>query len=370
MRALSFAFASLMLSAPAFAADLGTYRPGTPYHSTAVPAADVCESTCAGDANCRGWNYVKAAPQAPGICELQSTIGAPVASAISISGVNNGQTPSARNVVQGGTNTIRVGTASTATAQPQSQRNLVPSGRRVVRQAPPQIRQAQPSAYRQPTAQVGVPGQIAPRQIAPRQIAPRQTAPRQAAPSPVASGQPRAAHPQFQPMLDSRMAPPARGHVAGQPQGQYLAQARGPARQRGGMATRPNTQIQPSMTQSQFMQQQMLQQQMRQQQMQQSAAPQQGRPPIGQPIPPAPKASAASAASVTPPAQSMPTRSASQPLTMQQAQTSLYGSLHDDVRVPAANMPVPSDPNAPIPTAQSRPVAPVAVEPLAGAMPR
>ena len=62
----------------------------------------------------------------------------------------------------------------------------------------------------------------------------------------------------------------------------------------------------------------------------------------------------------------MPQRSANQPLTFEQAQASLYGSLHDDVRVPAANTAMPMDPDAPIPTSQSRPVAPVQAEPLAG----
>ena len=55
-----------------------------------------------------------------------------------------------------------------------------------------------------------------------------------------------------------------------------------------------------------------------------------------------------------------------QGLTAAQAQQSLYGSLNDDVKVPASNRAAPTDPNAPIATAASRPSTPVKTEPLEG----
>ena len=54
MRFLTLSLFATLLSAPAFAADLGTYRPGTPYSSSPAGGADVCESHCAGEAQCRG----------------------------------------------------------------------------------------------------------------------------------------------------------------------------------------------------------------------------------------------------------------------------------------------------------------------------
>jgi len=50
------------MAAPVLAQDLGTYRPGQAYQSVASPTADVCNSHCAGDAQCNAWNYVKVNP--------------------------------------------------------------------------------------------------------------------------------------------------------------------------------------------------------------------------------------------------------------------------------------------------------------------
>jgi len=137
MRLVTFSLFATLLSAPAFAADLGTYRPGTPYSSTVAAGADVCDNQCAGDAQCRGWNYVKPNPRAAGICEFLSSVSAPIASQISISGESASVMALSSRVSQGQTNTIRVGT------QPVSRPNTVrvgqsPSGRRIVRQAVPQ----------------------------------------------------------------------------------------------------------------------------------------------------------------------------------------------------------------------------------------
>lgn len=139
---LSLFIASSLLAAPAFAADLGTYRPGTPYHSVIVPTANVCESQCAGDARCQSWNYVKASPNAPGVCEFQSDAGPAISSAISISGVSATARPTSDRLIAGGTNTIRVGTSVAQTPAP----NITQQGqRRVVRHALPQGQRFQPA---------------------------------------------------------------------------------------------------------------------------------------------------------------------------------------------------------------------------------
>ena len=136
MRFITLSLFATLLSAPAFAADLGTYRPGTPYSSSPAGGADVCESHCAGEAQCRGWNYVKPNPRVPGICEFLSSVSSPIASSVSISGENQASTSFSPRVRPGGTNTVRVGTQVTPPS------NIVavgqPSPRRTV------VRQAQP----------------------------------------------------------------------------------------------------------------------------------------------------------------------------------------------------------------------------------
>jgi len=54
MRFVTLSLFAALLSAPAFAADQGTYRPGTPYNSTVAGSANACDSQCTGDAQCRG----------------------------------------------------------------------------------------------------------------------------------------------------------------------------------------------------------------------------------------------------------------------------------------------------------------------------
>ena len=379
-----------MLAAPAFAADLGTYRVGTPYQTTGAPEAGVCEMQCSGDAQCRAWNYVKPGPAAPGICEFLDAPGNSVSSAISISGASEGSFAVRPDVMTGGTNTVRVGT--TAAPKPRVQAHQQPSGRRIVREAVPQQRAPQAASHTRPTPQQGagrtmglsleqqramirgqqmrapqaaLPRASAPRQIDPRQMDPRQTDSRRMDPRMSAPGMPdprmaprQTRQPGFQPLLDGRapqapqqrpsqqtmqrlMPPQMQRPGAGAPQQPTMQ--RGPARRRGQQA-RPDTRAPQS----------------------------QGRPPIGQPIAPP----AASRARMTPqltsqapqvPQAPMPRASASNPVSFAEAQNSLYGNLNDDVRVPASNQPVPADPNAPLSLSQSRPVAPVQVEELAGA---
>lgn len=381
MRLLSALSFTLLLSAPAFAADLGMYRPGTPYNSVVAPGADVCDSHCAGDAQCRGWNYVKANPKAPGVCEFISTVSTPVPSQISISGLGVSAAPVSSALVSGGSNTVRVGTAPSAKPRtnvtrvgsrkvvrepvPQRTQTQAASTRRVVRPANPAMAgeslTAQQNRYRQQGQQTQT--QAAPPQASRRLMRdPRVTA---------GQGMPQQAAPGFRPMLDGQMPRQTQQPQRRAPQGynpaypqsapQAAIQRRAPARQRG----------------------------------------QSGRPPIGQPIQPqqqyqapqnqgpqnqGPRAQAQFAA---PQSQSMPRASAQTPVTHQnaaqmmarqqamqgqapvaltaaQAQQSLYGSLHDDVKVPASNVAPPADPNAPMATATSRPTTPVLVQPLDG----
>jgi len=135
MRVLTFSVFAALLSAPAFAADLGTYRPGTPYNSTVAGGADVCDNQCAGDAQCRGWNYVKPNPRAAGVCEFLSSVSTPISSQISISGENRSAAPYYSGLTTGATNTVRVGTQPPTNTVQVGQ---APSTRRVVRQAVPQ----------------------------------------------------------------------------------------------------------------------------------------------------------------------------------------------------------------------------------------
>jgi len=154
MRILSLLSATILLASPAFAADIGVYRPGIPYGSAVAGSADVCDRQCSGDAQCRGWNYVKTNPRAPGVCEFLSSVSTPIPSKISISGEGFGSGLVSPSLTAGGTNTIRVGTPVQPTA-PQTNLSKTASprlanqgNRRVVRQAVPQRLPAQRASTR------------------------------------------------------------------------------------------------------------------------------------------------------------------------------------------------------------------------------
>jgi len=213
MRFFAVSLFATLLSAPAFAADLGTYRPGTPYNSSVAAGADVCDNQCAGDAQCRGWNYVRPNPQAPGICEYLSSVSTPIPSQISISGENMSAAPFSSRVTAGGTNTIRVGTQAAMSTNTVAVGQAL-STRRVVRQAVPQ-RVTTQSASTQPVENMSLTAQqnrfrqgaaLSP------QAAPRR-ANRQAMPSQNPS-QNHMQRPAFRPILDAPMAQRAdrRGH--------------------------------------------------------------------------------------------------------------------------------------------------------------
>jgi len=354
MRLFQILALSSLLSTPAFAADLGTYRPGSPYHSVIAQGADICENQCAGDAQCRGWNYVKVNPRAPGVCEFNSKPANPIESSISISG--QGAALYAPNVSVGSTNTIRVGTSTQATKRP------------TVRQASPTRR-----VVRQPV---------------PQQIRPAQTVVRR----PVQNGSL---------MAQQNLHRQSTGHVAQQDprllQNKQLQQNALQQRQL------QNTQLRQNALQQRALQQQQaalsqngnvsprLLRDPRITNQRASQVPQfqynldEGRPPIGVPIsrntgPVRPQA-ALPTGSVNDPVthQNAPSRirqaelaaaqraaqaRQSQNLTLENAQQSLFGSLNDDVKSPRPLVNLPVNPDAPIATAQSRPTIAVSEEPL------
>lgn len=362
MRLFSILTLTTLLSAPAFAADLGTYRPGSPYHSVVAPGADVCESHCTGDAQCKGWNYVKVNPRAPGVCEFNAKAVSPIESAISISGA--GGVSAAPNLIQGNTNTIRVGTR--AAAKPRSNTVTVgqtPSGRRVVRQAVPQRVAPSKTVARMPAQSGSLTAQQNQYRAATGHVAPQSQG-----------------YPQSRQPLQQQASRPQIGqqHVA--PQGQRLLrdpriqapQQQAPRFQHN-LDGMPRANVMARHPQARG-----------QQVPQQQSPATQGRPPIGVPIGP----QSARRTAPLPQQSAIPKGSVNDPVTHQngaqrvqaaaqrqaqmsyeQAQQSLFGSLNDDVQAPRPMTGAPSDPNAPIPTSQARPTQPVeqgALNALAG----
>jgi len=361
MRLFSILALTTLLSAPAFAADLGTYRPGSPYHSVVAPGADVCESHCAGDAQCKGWNYVKVNPRAPGVCEFNAKAVSPIESAISISG--QGGASVAPNLLQGNTNTIRVGTR-TAT-KPRSSTITVgqtPSGRRVVRQAVPQRIVPSKTVARRPADAGSLTAQQNKYRAATGHAAPQA---RQHQGYPQSRPQQQVARPQ---MRQQQIAPQGQ-RLMRDPRIQAPQHRQAPRFQHN-LDDAPNGNIyaRPQQPQGRKVPQQ------------QTRAPQsrdaQGRPQIGVPIQgqqqsarrtaPVPQQRAIPQASVNDPVthqngqqrvQAAAQRQAQ--MSYEQAQQSLFGSLNDDVQAPRPMTALPADPNAPIPTSQARPTQPV-----------
>jgi len=350
MRFFSILTLSACLSAPAFAADLGTYRPGSPYNSVVAQGADVCENQCAGDAQCRGWNYVKVNPRAPGVCEFNSRAANPIESSISISG--DGASGLSSKISVGSTNTIRVGTSSAP--KPRSVATQSSPSRRVVREAIPQRFNPSQAVARFP-ADLG-------------SLTAQQNQYRQAT-----------------------------GHLGAgrQQQANFQRQQAIRQQQQYANATLANRSGQRLLNDPRIQQQRLGQSAHIQHNLDGVAN---GRPPIGVPIESAvapyqqqaPLSGANSSVSATPrgsvnnpvthrnaqqrirqaeieaaqqAAYAQAQRQAQlQALSVEQAQQSLFGNLNDDVKVPFALTELPSDVDAPIPTAQSRPSTPIAQE--------
>ncbi|RKQ71611.1 PAN domain-containing protein [Litorimonas taeanensis] len=418
---LSLAFVT---TTSAIAVDLGQYRPGTPYQSVIAAGADICESHCSGDAQCRSWNYVKANPKASGVCEFNAEVSAPVASAISISGVNL-QGATRRGIVTGDTNTIRVGTQTISPRSSNSSSSVTQNTpmRRIIREATPQ------RAYPQTAVSQHTPTVI-PRQRIQQHEALRGGNAYQVGPTNRSATQPypqgTAVPHQFTYDLGGRAMPmqrqmPLQHSTPNQlPSGHYTQTQQPPEGQRV-MAYAPNTVPQSSAPQQPISQMGVQSRDRRRQQ-----GPRQenlndvigqsqlsGRMSAGQAYPPTaymkssnpqqqaylPNQPSVGGAANTIAVQqnyAMARRSANQPVTYrqpepsnegasrqvlpakalarglstEQAQQSLYGKLNDDIQVPNSGATVPSNPDAPIPTMTMRPAVPVeraSLDDLAGA---
>jgi len=317
MRFLTFFSAAALLSTPVLAADLGTYRPGTTYSSGVAASADVCQHQCAGDAQCRGWNYVKPNPRASGVCEFLSSVSTPIASQISISGEGVSLRPDSSRITTGSTNTIRVGTQAQPVSRPATTRQVSPT-RRVVREAVPQRVAPQATSTRK---------------LENMSLTEQQNRYRQAAPvAPVQRPQVQQRQqqtPAFRPILDGGVPVRPQANQTPQP---YPQQQYGPQYQ---------PQYQP------------------QYRPQATAAPQQQRRVTG------PRRVQMQRRSIVE-AQPTLTPQANNPVALAPAQASrsLYGKLHDDVPPQTRRAPNASPAQAQIPAANAAPTLPVTTEPM------
>ena len=290
MRAVLFSIG--LISATSASAQMNTYRPGAPYAANPASSAQQCISTCAGDAACRGWNFVTLNKNAS-ICEFNSQDVTPVSSPNAVSGSAPGLTPASsdRLIRTQGSATVRIGQPAPVKAAPvKTTRPAPPKAAPVIsRQPVPQRRAPQPAAHTRRVAPAPARPQAPIQKMVPtpRQmfrhsldgsnvIAPPQMMRRPAAPTPQAPPQPA-----------PQVTPPAPRPVAAAPQ---------------------------------------------------------PRAPQPAPAPRAPLPVANTAA----------------------AQDSLFGSLYDDVSIPApANPRALADPDAPVATSIAVPVTPVTTQPLA-----
>lgn len=360
----------------AFSAELGQYRAGNTYQSIVSPNADICQSHCTGDAQCRSWNYIKINARAQGVCEFNQNDVAPTPSAISISGSNAAQSYQP-GLVSGATNTIRVGTPYAS--QGRSTQHKAKNQRRVVREPVPQQYRAQKASTRPvtaPTVQQPQSGSLMAQQNRSRNANARPSQVRQIQPHNQKSiarpqqfrhdlgGQTISQNRQHVPQAPANVPPHARSlmqygqpYSAGVPENRSPgAQARTPSnpnyhqssRQRDAFAGRsvPPHRIQvPSTTQA-----------VKQTQMARRSA----KEPITYGA--KTRSTAPQGRSVRP----ISSQNLSNGLTAQQAQQSLFGKLNDDVSVPNSGSPVPHDPNAPVPTQASRPSTPIQQSNLGG----
>lgn len=309
-----------VIATPAFAADQNAYRAGTPYLKTVANHYGQCESQCAGDAQCRSWNFVRPnAGAASGICEFNSRDSSPAQSPTSMSGAMNTRIdPALSRAVQGGTNTIRIGTPTMSVpkmATRQQQLRQQQQKRRVVRKPVPRQITARNASHTKP---VNIkpsqnPGRFAPRVYGgQKQTVQRPTAPQQlkARPQqPKARPQANRANPQTNKPLTAEQA---------YYREQYIAQRK---------------------------RQEAVQQQY--QQRTQNRAPQQAMP------------------------QRQPAQYAPQGQQQRMPQRPLYGSLHDDltrnmtiVPRPRTAPDAPNNANVPLATSRAAPTKPVTAKPL------
>lgn len=342
-----FAASVMMISSPAFSADQNTYRAGAPYLKVVAQSHTQCETQCRGDAQCRGWNFIRTnAGALSGICEFNSRVARPVASPVSISGINGSKVDTLMSrAVQGGAHTVRVGAPQTM-AVPQTSGKNRP--RRIIKREPiPQNPGYQQRASYQTQSNRPAPSQV-PSQASSQ--VPSQANPR----APRVYGGAQAQHPRQ--AVQQAPMPPQR-----------------PAAAPGNSARGANH----ALSQEQYYyRQQYLAAQHRQQQL---AARAKARP---MPMPPTGYGQTPPAAMQRQPLpQSAPNGGYAQapraPMAPMIAQTpatrrSLYGSLYDDltpVPRPKTAPDQPQNPDAPMSTSRAVPTKPVASAPIAPAIP-
>lgn len=310
-------FLSPGLALSALAADQNTYRPGQAYLKTAATSHQACAQQCQGDAQCRGWNFVRPNPRtASGICEFNARVAAPVNSAISTSGeVITSIDPLMSRAIPTGARTRRVGTPIVEVRKPATPATRPTQVRRMPVPAPQ--KSLSPTSYSKPIT-----------------AAPNARPPRTYGGTPT---------PMQLPMPTQIKAPVQRPAQQQKltPQQQYYRQQFLADRQR---AEQARAQQQNAMRQQQFQR------------------PQMERPPAPIPQPVGPQ-------HIQQPPQAVQNApSAAAPMPQQQ---SLYGSLHDDLtknlRPVARPQTAPdnlNNPDAPISTSRAVPAKPVETAPL------
>ena len=302
-----------VIATPAFAADQNAYRAGTPYLKTVANHYGQCESQCAGDAQCRSWNFVRPnAGAASGVCEFNSRDASPTQSPTSMSGAMNTRIdPALSRAVQGGTNTIRIGSPTMVAPKMATRQQQPPQQqerRRVVRKPVPRQITARNASHTKP---VNIKPSQNPDRFAPRVYGGQ----KQAVQRPTASQAPKA-RPQAN-RASSQTNKPLTAEQAYYRE-QYIAQKK---------------------------RQDALQQQY--QQRTQNRAPQRSAP------------------------QRQPAQYAPQGQQQRMPQRPLYGSLHDDltrnmtiVPRPRTAPDAPNNANAPLATSRAAPTKPVTAKPL------
>lgn len=137
-------------STPLLAAEMNTYRAGTPYHQIAAQHYQQCESQCQGDAACRSWNFVRPSPNAAsGICEFNSRLARPVRSPISMSGnISTAADTLMSRAIAGPSHTIKIGSPARQIRPQVSRKTVKRPATHINRQPIPQRAQAQPTNYK------------------------------------------------------------------------------------------------------------------------------------------------------------------------------------------------------------------------------
>lgn len=284
-----------VVTGSAMAMEPGTYRPGQVYHSITAQNANACAAQCLSDSQCKGWNFISVKNRlSSGICEFNARRAAPISSPVSVSGDSIGPNRLSTRMISGGSRTLRVGSPSSTLM---SRRPAPVSFPKHVLDAEPQ--EHMPQTHVKPPVQTRAPV--------------RTPLPGQAQ----YQAQPAAfkAAPRLQHSLDT--LPP-----------QHYQRQVNPARPSSApIKAQPMERMQQPVPRPQ-------------------AAPQ--LPPVTQQVPPQ-----------RPHQLPMPNVEAPRPVAQAPSQKhSLFGSLHDDVKIPRPLTPedIPSDQDAPIATVSSVPV--------------